>query len=141
LPSQVPSRPQVDTSDAGHAVASRGTPPAGTKLQVPGDPWTLQDLQLSVQAVLQHTPSTQVPLWQSLAQPQASPFILLPLASPLVQLIDPSVLPSLPPPSGVWPDPLQPAAAIAIIRNAAWNADDPTDKPLPRIPRTWVASS
>jgi len=78
LPSQVPSSPQVDSSDAGQRLASRGAPPAGTNEQVPGDPCTSHALQVSVQDVLQQTPSTQNPLAHSPAQPQAWPFILPP---------------------------------------------------------------
>jgi hypothetical protein len=37
-PSQAPSRPQVDTSDAGHSLAARGAPPVGTKVQIPSEP-------------------------------------------------------------------------------------------------------
>ena len=62
LPSQVPSRPQVDSSEAGHWLAAWGALPAGTNVQVPGDPWTLHAMQVPVHAVLQQTPSTQNPL-------------------------------------------------------------------------------
>jgi len=62
LPSQVPSRPQVDSSDAGHWFAAWGALPAGTDVHVPGDPWTLHAMHVPVQAVLQQTPSTQNPL-------------------------------------------------------------------------------
>jgi hypothetical protein len=62
LPSHVPSRPQVDSSDAGHWLEACGAPPAGTNVQIPGDPWTLHAMHVPVQAVLQQTPSTQKPL-------------------------------------------------------------------------------
>jgi hypothetical protein len=62
LPSQVPSRPQVDSSEARHSFAACGAPPAGTNVQMPGDPWTLHAMQVPVHAVLQQTPSTQKPL-------------------------------------------------------------------------------
>jgi hypothetical protein len=62
LPSHVPSRPQVDSFDVGHWFDACGAPPAGTNVQVPGDPWTLQAMHVPVQAVLQQTPSTQNPL-------------------------------------------------------------------------------
>ena len=58
-PSQVPSRPQLDGSAAGHSFAARGTAPAGTKVQIPGEPWTSQAMHVPVQAVLQQTPPTQ----------------------------------------------------------------------------------
>jgi hypothetical protein len=78
LPSQLPSSPQVETLAAGQVAGSRGATPTGTKLQVPTAPWTLQALHVSVQAEEQQTPSTQKPLAQSAAQPQAAPFVLPP---------------------------------------------------------------
>jgi hypothetical protein len=74
LPSQVPSRPQLDAGDAEQSVGCRGAFPAGTTVQIPGDPCTLQARQVSLHEVLQQTPSAQKPLWQSLLQAQASPF-------------------------------------------------------------------
>jgi hypothetical protein len=62
LPSHVPSRPQVDSSDARHWFDACGAPPAGTNVHVPGEPWTLHAMHVPVQAVLQQTPSTQNPL-------------------------------------------------------------------------------
>jgi len=59
LPSQVPSRPQVVTSDAGQTAGVRGEAPAGTSAQIPGEPWTLQARHVPVQSLLQQTPSTQ----------------------------------------------------------------------------------
>ena len=82
-PSQVPSRPHVATSDLGHVAAEGGGLPAGTKLQTPGAPGMLQALHASVQAVSQQTPSTQNPLAQSPAHPQAWPFGFLSPASPV----------------------------------------------------------
>ena len=72
-PSQVPSSPQVATFDLGHVAADDGGLPAGTNVQIPGAPGTLQALHVSVHAVSQQTPSTQKPLWQSPPQPQACP--------------------------------------------------------------------
>src|SRR5262249_45350548 len=60
-PSHVPSRPQVATSDIAHVVARRGFCPAGTGAHVPIDSWVLHAMHVSVQAVLQQTPSTQKP--------------------------------------------------------------------------------
>jgi hypothetical protein len=60
-PSHVPSVPQVERSAVGQVDAARGLRPAGTNEQVPIMPWTLQDLQVSSQAVSQQTPSTQKP--------------------------------------------------------------------------------
>jgi hypothetical protein len=82
-PSHVPSRPQVDGSEAGQTLALRGAPPAGTNAQVPGAPAVLHDLHVSVQAVLQQTPSTQNPLAQSPAHPQAAPLAPVILLVPL----------------------------------------------------------
>lgn len=76
MPSQVPSSPQLETSDIGQVAGRRGAPPAGTNPQIPGAPGVLQALQVSVQAVLQQTPSTQKPLEQSPAQPHACPLVL-----------------------------------------------------------------
>src|SRR5262245_48866028 len=59
LPSQVPSRPQVEGSSGTQTL--RGSDPAGTFLQVPGDPMMLQAMQFPVQSVSQHTVSTQKP--------------------------------------------------------------------------------
>ena len=72
LPSQVPSNPQVETGLCGQVSAELGGTPAATNEQTPGAAGVLHDLQLSVQAVLQQTPSTQNPVAQSAAHPQAA---------------------------------------------------------------------
>jgi hypothetical protein len=82
-PSHVPSRPQVEGSAAGQTAALRGAPPAGTNAQIPCDPAVLQDLHVSVQALLQQTPSTQNPLAQSPPHPHAAPLAPLILLVPL----------------------------------------------------------
>jgi hypothetical protein len=82
LPSQVPSSPQVETSVFGQTDAERGGAPAGTKVQVPGAEVVLHDLHVSVQALLQQTPSTQKPLAQSALQAQVVPLVLAAPASP-----------------------------------------------------------
>jgi hypothetical protein len=74
-PSQVPSSPQVDTAEAAQ-VPDGSVAPLATKEQTPGAPWSLQVLHVPVQALLQQTPSTQKPLWQSPAHPQVWPFAL-----------------------------------------------------------------
>ena len=61
----------------GHMAGVRGGSPAATNVQVPGAEMVLQDLQVSLQAVLQQTPSTQNPVSQSLSQPQAVPLVFL----------------------------------------------------------------
>jgi hypothetical protein len=57
-PSQVPSRPQLDAGDAAQSLA-RPLSPFATKEHVPGAFGPLQVLHVSVQALLQQTPSTQ----------------------------------------------------------------------------------
>jgi hypothetical protein len=96
LPSQVPSRPQVATALLGQTSAERGGSPAATKVQVPGAEIVLHDLQVSPQALLQQTPSTQNPLVQSAPHPQAVP---------LAPLVPPSWRQEAPPPSCFpeWP--------------------------------------
>src|SRR5258708_6304691 len=76
LPLQVPSSPQVATSDFLQVSAARGLTPAGAKVQVPIIPGTLQALQVSWQAETQQTPSTQKPLSQSESQPHTVPSVL-----------------------------------------------------------------
>jgi hypothetical protein len=97
LPSQVPSRPQLVGSEIGQVLAVRGAEPAGTNAHTPGELGALQDLQVPVQALLQHRPSTQKPLVQSPPQPQASPLALC-MSPVLLQATDPtSGEPSTPP--------------------------------------------
>jgi len=121
LPSQVPSSPQLETSEAGQVLATRGAVPAGTNPQSPGELGVLQDLQVSVQALLQQTLSTQKPLAQSPEQPQATPLVL---RMPFVLLHmtggPPSVAPSEPPsPLGLPPLLWQPPATTAAARMTA----------------------
>jgi hypothetical protein len=99
LPSQVPSSPQVETELLGLVSGERGATPAGTSEQTPGAAGVLHALQVSVQALLQHTPSTQNPLAQSAVHPQAAPFALP--APPSARQAAPSCPPSglgVPPP-------------------------------------------
>ena len=72
----------------------RGESPAGTNAQIPGAPVVLQDLHVSVQALLQQTPSTQNPLAQSPAHPQAAPLAPFILLVPLQATADTSLPPS-----------------------------------------------
>jgi hypothetical protein len=74
-PSQVPSKPQVAVSAAGQVDWSRGFEPAGMKVQVPMEPAALHVLHDSVQAALQHRPSTQKLLVQSELHVQAWPLV------------------------------------------------------------------
>jgi hypothetical protein len=67
----------VATALFGQTSAVRGPSPAATKLQVPGADFVSHDLHVSVQAVLQQIPSTQNPLVQSAAHPQAAPLAAL----------------------------------------------------------------
>lgn len=83
----------------GQTLATLGATPAATNEQMPGAEGVLQDLQLSVQALLQQTPSTQKLLLQSVSQPQAAPLALRAPPS-LHDLLSgpPSGLPTTPPP-------------------------------------------
>jgi hypothetical protein len=76
LPSQVPSSPQVETELCGQVSGELGGTPAGTNEQTPGAAGVLHALQVSVHALPQQRPSTQNPLAQSAAHPQAVPFAL-----------------------------------------------------------------
>ena len=58
-PSQVPSVPQLRTSDMGHVDDERGGSPAGTREHVPIEPLTSQRLHVSPHALSQQTPSMQ----------------------------------------------------------------------------------
>jgi len=93
-------------------VGELGATPAATNEQTPGAEGVLQDLQVSVQALLQQTPSTQNSLAQSVSQPQAAPLVLRAPPSPQDLLSGPpSTLPP-PPPWLLW----QPARAKANNR-------------------------
>ncbi len=70
-PSHLPSRPQVLAAVAAQVVALRGLPPAAMPTHDPAFPGAEHVLHPSVQAVLQHTPSTQNPLAQSVPHVQA----------------------------------------------------------------------
>ena len=110
FPSQVPSSPQEEAGPDGQTLATLGATPAATKEQTPGAEGVLQDLQLSVQALLQQTPSTQKPLVQSALQPQAVPSVARAPPSPHDLLSwPPSTLGTPPPPWLLW----QPAPARA----------------------------
>jgi hypothetical protein len=116
LPSQVPSSPQDEAGLCGQTLATLGATPAATSEQTPGAEGVLQDLQVSVQALLQQTPSTQKSLVQSASQPQAVPLVLRAPPSPHATLPSgpPSTLPP-PPPWLLW----QPAPVRAgTIANA-----------------------
>ena len=96
------------TSLLGQMDAERGGSPAATKLHVPGAESVLQALQLSVQALLQQTPSTQKPLAQSASQPHARPLTAGVPASPEQTAVVPL--------SGVLAEPFewQPASAASV---------------------------
>ena len=109
LPSQVPSSPQDEAGLCGQTLATLGATPAATNEQTPGAEGVLQDLQLSVQALLQQTPSTQKSLVQSALQPQAVPLVLRAPPSPhdLLSWPPSTLTPPPPPPWLLW----QPAAS------------------------------
>jgi hypothetical protein len=119
-PSHVPSRPQVEGSEAGQTPALRGASPAGTNAQIPCDPAVLQDLHVSPQALLQQTPSTQNPLAQSPPHPQATPLAPLILLVPLQATAAASLPPSRAdtPASGAPERRPQPAVRKANQQNA-----------------------
>jgi hypothetical protein len=77
-PLHMPSRPHDVTSVAAQSSGLRGGAPFGTNEHTPGDCGLLHTMHVSPHALSQHTPSTQNPLAQSPAQPQAWPFALLP---------------------------------------------------------------
>ena len=72
-PSQTPSLPHVDCAVAEHM--PRGLVPLPAGVHVPMLPTCAQVLQAPVQAVLQHTPSTQLPLAHTLPVVHAVPFV------------------------------------------------------------------
>ena len=71
-PSQAPSRPQLAGAE-GVQRACGSAAPAAMLLQLPRKPGTLQALQLVQLDDEQHTPSTQLPLSQSVPAPQLAP--------------------------------------------------------------------
>jgi len=106
-------------------------------VQLPGELCVLQDMHLSVQAVLQQTPSTQKPLWHSLAQPHASPGFFVPPASALHWIFmstDPSF--GFPPPPEEQPAMTSPIAraATSIARRRR------VDELRAGTPRRWGSS-
>jgi hypothetical protein len=72
-PSQEPSLPHVDCAVAEHTL--RGLVPASAGVHVPMLPTCAHVMQLPPQAVLQHTPSTQLPLAHWLAPVHAVPLL------------------------------------------------------------------
>ncbi len=78
----MPSRPQDVAGLCGQTPATVGATPAATNEQTPGAEAVLHDLQVSVQALLQQTPSTQKPLVQSASQPQSAPLVMRAPPSP-----------------------------------------------------------
>jgi hypothetical protein len=111
-PLHMPSRPHVVASVAAQSSGLRGGAPFGVNEHTPGDCGLLHTLQVSPHALSQQTPSTQNPLAQSAAQPQARPFALCAAAAPLhVPIAEPSGWAGLTLP--------QPSAATVINRRAA----------------------
>jgi hypothetical protein len=76
-PLQRPSLPQL-LSGEGEQPPCGSLPPAGTLLQAPTDPATVQLRQVWPQAESQQTPSTQKPEVHSVLSPQALPLALVP---------------------------------------------------------------
>ena len=141
-PSHVPSKPHVEASVARQPLAMRGFEPAEMTVHVPIEPEAPHVLQDSVQAELQHRPSTQKLLEHSALHPQACPLAFFVRASlqaasevvvpgpsmpvapaaPSCALASPSLFELLLPP--------QPAATstATVIANAAT-----TKPPLPKL--------
>ena len=104
-------------------------------VHIPGDPCTLQALQVSLQEVLQQTPSAQKPLWQSLLQAQASPFGRAAPASAMQLTVIVSSDPSRPASGRLLDDPPQPTTPSASSSaTAATRACELVDELLPRTP-------
>jgi len=116
LPSHVPSAPQVVVAVAAQA-PSCGSTPLGTNVQLPTEPGTSHALQVSLQAVAQHTPSTQWPPAQSAAHPHAAPFAFFP-PSPALHAA-PSPARSVPPSFGFPVPPPQPAITASSRTTAS----------------------
>jgi hypothetical protein len=119
-PLHAPSSPQVEMSDCGHTLAARGGEPFGTKEHVPGAAAVLHALHVSVQAVLQQTPSTQNPLVQSPPHPHACPFVFFIPPAPLQAT---SACASIPPSGGDAFLPLQPASTTSATATHARSED------------------
>jgi len=88
----------------------------------PGAEGVLQDLHVSVQALLQQTPSTQKALSQSALQPQGAPLVFRALPSPHDLPSGPPSTLRPPPPWLLW----QPAAAKAATIASANRATTAT---------------
>ena len=83
-PSQAPSAPQLAAPWSAHWPS--GSAPAGTVEQVPLDPASAHDMQVTVHDVWQQTPWAQIPLRQSGPAAHAAPSGSLPQL-PLVQTL------------------------------------------------------
>ena len=71
-PLQKPVLPQLVAPSAMHC--TRGSmPSSGIGLHIPSVPGSAHDMQLAPQVVVQQTPCSQKPLWQSAAAPQVAP--------------------------------------------------------------------
>jgi hypothetical protein len=74
LPSQTPSRPQLEVASGPHAPCA-GLAPFDSSVHLPRFVVWLHDLQDSVHGASQHTPSAQFPLTQSALLVQTCPLI------------------------------------------------------------------
>jgi hypothetical protein len=137
-PSHFPSVPQLDTGIVAHVVVSRGESPALRITHIPSVPAALQVLQPSVQAPLQHTPSTQKPLAHCSLHMHGSPraigastFWQIGPASPPSPVLSIFVSPGLTsnavsPPSGLDDEPFLQAAPDKTSASSAAAATHPT---------------
>jgi len=82
-PSQVPSFPQEVAVSAVQSLRTSVPDTAG--VHWPSVPTPPQVMQAPVQALSQQTPSTQKPLWQLPAAPQAVPFVSFAVQTPAEQ--------------------------------------------------------
>ena len=92
-------------------------------------------MHVPVQAVLQQTPSTQKPLWQSRSQPQASPGIpaaVPPAVQPPAASVDPSMVAG-----PLFDEPHAPRPTTTTTATTA-SAERITDELTARTPRKWA---
>jgi len=135
----MPSSPHVDASVLAQSLVLRGGLPATIGWHVPSDVASAQVTHVPLQALSQHTPSTQKPLLHWASQEQARPLSLLREPSSMhafgasaasdlpPSLIDMSMPPSL---AGFDGDLLQAptaasAAASTMIRQEPWSRPHP----------------
>jgi hypothetical protein len=88
LPSQVPSKPHRLCATAGHWVATTGAEPLATFEHVPTLPVSVHVMHVPLQAVLQHTPWTQLPDVHWALVEHVAPFVFV-VHAPVLQVLFP----------------------------------------------------